>query len=173
MKFWVKVENHEARVEIEEKNGVYIIDIDGKRREVDCRTAGHSDYLSLIIDHKSHLVETAPVRIDEGRYYATISGRRYAVEVLDERLITTRQAGVVQQVDGPYIITSPMPGLIIDIRVNVGDRVEAGTPVAVMEAMKMQNELVSEVTGIVKAVNIQVKDAVESQAPLIEIERSE
>ncbi|MEJ2722778.1 MAG: hypothetical protein P8181_16820, partial [bacterium] len=135
MKFWVKVEDHESRVEIEEKNGVYIIDVDGKRREVDCRTAGHSDYLSLIIDNKSHLVESAPLKIDEGRYYASIAGRRYDVEVLDERLIATRQSGVVHHTDGPYIITSPMPGLIIDVRVNVGDRVEIGSPVAVMEAM--------------------------------------
>lgn len=172
MKFWVKVEGRESRVEIEEKNGVYIIDVDGKRKEVDCRTAGHSDYLSLIIDNKSHLVESAPLKIDEGRYYATIAGRRYDVEVLDERLIATRQSGVVHHTDGPYIITSPMPGLIIDVRVSVGDRVEVGSPVAVMEAMKMQNELVSEAAGIVKAVNIRVRDAVESQAPLIEIERS-
>jgi biotin carboxyl carrier protein len=172
MKFWVKVENHETRVDIEEKNGVYVLEIDGVRREVDCRTAGHSDYLSLIIDNKSYLVESAPLKIDEGRYYATVSGHRYDVEVLDERLIATRQAGVVIQDDGPYVIASPMPGLIVDVRVKVGDEVTVGSPVAVMEAMKMQNELVSEVNGVVKAVNVQVKDAVDSQAPLFEIERS-
>lgn len=172
MKFWVKVENHETRVEIEEKNGIFVLEIDGVRREVDCRNAGHSDYLSLIIDNKSHLVESAPLKIDEGRYYANISGRRYDVEVLDERLIATRQAGVVIQDDGPYVIASPMPGLIVDVRVKVGDQVTVGSPVAVMEAMKMQNELVSEVDGVVKAVNVQIKDAVESQAPLFEIERS-
>ncbi|UCH85202.1 MAG: acetyl-CoA carboxylase biotin carboxyl carrier protein subunit [Candidatus Latescibacterota bacterium] len=172
MKFWVKVENHETRVEIEERNGIFVVRVNGTERVVDCRNAGHSDYLSLIIDNKSYLVESAPLKIDEGRYYANISGRRYDVEVLDERLIATRQAGVVTHDDGPYVIASPMPGLIVDVRVKVGDEVSIGSPVAVMEAMKMQNELVSEVDGVVKAVNVQVKDAVESQAPLIEIERS-
>ena len=71
------------------------------------------------------------------------------------------------------MISSPMPGLIVEVRVKVGDSVTAGSPVAIMEAMKMQNELVSEVNGIVKTVNVQPRDAVESQAPLIEIERSE
>ena len=172
MKFWVKVEDHETRIEIEENNGIFVVKLNGTVREVDCRNAGHSDYLSLIIDNKSYLVESAPIKLDEGRYYANISGRRYDVEVLDERLIATRQAGVVVQDAGPYVIASPMPGLIVDLRVNVGDRVTAGSPVVVMEAMKMQNELVSEVDGVVKAVNVQVKDAVESQVPLIEIERS-
>ena len=158
---------------VEEKDGRYTVEIDGKIRDVDCRTAGHRDYLSLIIDNKSYLIESAPLRIDEGKYYANISGRRYNLEVLDERLIATRQAGSAAAVDGPYVIVSPMPGLIVDVRVKVGDRVARGTPVAVMEAMKMQNELVSEIEGTVTAVNVKPKDAVESQTPLIEIERAE
>jgi len=84
-----------------------------------------------------------------------------------------RQAGLPTTNDGPHVISSPMPGLIVDVRVKVGDSVTAGSPVAIMEAMKMQNELVSEVDGVVKAVNVQPRDAVESQAPLIEIERRE
>ena len=173
MKFWIRVESQEKRVNVEEKDGRYTVEIDGKIRDVDCRTAGHRDYLSLIIDNKSYLIESAPLKVDEGKYYANISGRRYNLEVLDERLIATRQAGALSSDDGPYVIASPMPGLIVDVRVKVGDRVTRGTPVAVMEAMKMQNELVSEIEGTVTAVNVIPQDAVESQAPLIEIERAE
>ncbi len=173
MKFWVKVESQEKRVNIEERDGTYIVEVDGRRYVVDCRTAGHSDYLSLIIDHKSHLVESAPLNVDEGKYYANISGRRYDVEVLDERLVATRQAGVSVKNDGPHVIFSPMPGLIVEVRVKVGDRVTAGLPIAIMEAMKMQNQLVSEVDGVVTSVHVQSRDTVESQAPLIEIERNE
>ena len=173
MKFGVKVESQEQRVNIEEQDGTYIVEVDGHRHAVDCRTAGHTDYLSLIIDNKSYLVESAPLNVDEGKYYANISGRRYDVEVLDERLIATRQAGVPVKNDGPHVIFSPMPGLIVEVRVKVGDRVTAGLPVAIMEAMKMQNQLVSEVDGVVTAVNVQSQDAVESQTPLIQIERDE
>ena len=128
--------------------------------------------LSLIIDNKSHFVESAPVKMEEGKYYATINGRRYDVDVLDERLVATRQAGEVIKDMGAYVILSPMPGLIVDVRVKVGDSVKAGAAVVVMEAMKMQNELVSEVDGIVKAINIKAKDAVDSQQALIEIEKA-
>jgi biotin carboxyl carrier protein len=172
MKFWVRVESQDKRVNIEEKEGAYVVEVDGRKRTVDCQTAGHRDYLSLIIDNKSYLIESAPLKIDEGKYYANISGRRYNLEVLDERLIATRQAGVPTKDDGPYILKSPMPGLIVDVRVKAGDRVKAGSAVVVMEAMKMRNELVSEVTGTVKTVKIKTQDTVESQAPLIEIERA-
>ncbi len=169
MRFWVKVESQEKRVDIEEDGGTYIVEVDGRKRAVDCRTAGHKDYLSLIIDNKSHLIETAPVRIEEGKYYATVSGRRYNLEVFDERLIATRQASAQVSQNASTIIRSPMPGLIVDVRVQVGDRVRAGSAVVVMEAMKMQNELLSEVDGVVKAVHVKPRDSVESQAPLIEV----
>ena len=54
-----------------------------------------------------------------------------------------------------------------------GDRVTVGTALVIMEAMKMQNEFVCAVGGVVREVNVTRRDTVESQAPLIEIERTE
>ena len=173
MKFWVNVEGKERVVDIEQIDGTYVVEIDGTRRIVDCRNMGHRDFLSLLIENKSHLVETAPIRADEGRYYATIDGRRYEVDVLDERLRAAQAAGGSAKETGPYIVNSPMPGLIVDVKVKVGDTIKAGTPLIIMEAMKMQNELIADVDGVVKAVNIAVQDTVESQTPLVEIERAE
>ena len=172
MKFWVKIEGQERQVTVVERNDSYDIEIDGKFCSVDCRHFGHKDYLSLLIDNKSYLIESAPVKVDEGKYYARVFGHRYDVEVLDERLVAVRDVAGSQKTTGNYVVASPMPGLIIDVRVKVGDTVKAGSPVAVIEAMKMQNELVSEVDGVVKAVKVQPKDTVESQAALIEIERT-
>jgi biotin carboxyl carrier protein len=172
MRLWVRIESQEKLVEVEKHDDAYKVTIDGDERIVDCHSAGHRDYLSLIIDNKSHLVEVAPVRFEEGKYFANICGRRYDMEVLDERLMASRQAGVATKETGPYVIASPMPGLIVDVRVNVGDSVKAGSPVVIMEAMKMQNELISEVDGVVRAINIKANDAVDSQVPLVEIERT-
>ncbi len=52
-------------------------------------------------------------------------------------------------------IIAPIPGLIIDIKVKVGDSVQAGATVATMEAMKMENNIVSNVAGTVKEIPIQ------------------
>jgi biotin carboxyl carrier protein len=171
VKFWVKVESREKRVEIREKEGIYTVEIDGRTRTVDCRPAGHRDFLSLIIDNRSYLVETVPVKPEEGRYAASVSGRRYDLEVLDERLLATRRVKAVARDDGPAVLRSPMPGLIVDVRVKVGDRVKAGASVVVLEAMKMQNDLVSDATGMVTAVNVKPGETVESQAALVEIRR--
>jgi biotin carboxyl carrier protein len=168
MEVSVMVEARELRVSVERKDGFYLVEVDGRVREIDCRPAGHRDYLSLIVDNKPYLVESIPVKPDEGRYSANISGRRYDIEVLDERLIATRRAAVIRD-EGYSVIRSPMPGLIVDVRVKAGDRIEAGVPVVVIEAMKMQNELVSETAGIVKSVHVEPQDTVESQAALIEI----
>lgn len=172
MKLWVRIDAQEKSVDVEERDGSYAVTVDGQTRAVDCRSAGHRDYLSLIIDNQSHLVECAPTVFEEGKYYASIGGRRYDMEVLDERLFATRKAAAVVEETGPYVVASPMPGLIVDVRVKVGDSVAAGSAVVVMEAMKMQNELVSEVDGVVRDIKIRTNDAVESQTPLVEIERT-
>ena len=52
-------------------------------------------------------------------------------------------------------IVAPIPGLILDIMVKVGDRVESGDPVVIIEAMKMENNLVTDTTGTVKEINVQ------------------
>ncbi len=56
---------------------------------------------------------------------------------------------------GETVITAPIPGLMIDIKVKVGDSVQAGETVATMEAMKMENNIVTNVAGTVKEIPIQ------------------
>ncbi|MFH1754166.1 MAG: biotin/lipoyl-containing protein, partial [Candidatus Latescibacterota bacterium] len=160
MKFIVRIESQEKTVNIEERNGYYDVEIDGKKSTVDCKHFGHKDYLSLLIDNKSYLIESAPLQIDEGRYYASVMGRYYDVEVLDELLVATRKAETIVKTSGDYALLSPMPGLIIDIKAKVGDAIEAGSVVVIMEAMKMQNELVSEASGVVKEIHVTDRQSV-------------
>jgi biotin carboxyl carrier protein len=56
---------------------------------------------------------------------------------------------------GAGSIMAPIPGLILDIMVKVGDRVEAGDTVVIMEAMKMENNLVTNATGTVREISVQ------------------
>lgn len=56
---------------------------------------------------------------------------------------------------GGGTVVAPIPGLILDVKVKVGDQVLAGETVAVMEAMKMENNVVSDVSGTVKEVMVQ------------------
>jgi len=67
-------------------------------------------------------------------------------------------------------VTSSMPGTIVDIMVKVGDKVKAGDPVLVIEAMKMENEVPATIAGTVKAVNVAKGDSVNPDEALVEIE---
>ena len=66
-------------------------------------------------------------------------------------------------------INAPMRGTIVDVKVKVGDKVSNGTVVAVLEAMKMENDIVSDKEGTVAAVCVNKGDAVETGAPVITI----
>lgn len=66
-------------------------------------------------------------------------------------------------------IVSPLPGVIIDLRVNVGDKVKAGQSVATLEAMKMENAIEAEVSGTVTAIHVQKGDSVLEGAKIITI----
>ncbi len=57
-------------------------------------------------------------------------------------------------------ITVPMPGLIVDMLVKVGDKVKTGDNIAVMEAMKMEIDLPSPVAGVVKTLHFSKGDNV-------------
>lgn len=67
-------------------------------------------------------------------------------------------------------VKSQMPGKIVKVLVSSGQRVEPGTPLLVMEAMKMENEIRSTVSGLVKEIKVQAGQAVETGVLLISIE---
>lgn len=55
---------------------------------------------------------------------------------------------------GAFVQTAPMPGTILDIHVKVGDTVVKNQPVMVLEAMKMENEVVADKDGVVASINV-------------------
>lgn len=68
------------------------------------------------------------------------------------------------------ILNAPMPGKILDVMVAEGDEVELGQPVAILEAMKMENELKAPCDGTISSVSVSVGTNVEKNQPLLEIE---
>ncbi len=67
-------------------------------------------------------------------------------------------------------ILSPLPGNILELKVNQGDKVSKGTVVMIMEAMKMENNIVSEFDGVVSAIKVRVGQSVLQNDVLIEVE---
>lgn len=64
-------------------------------------------------------------------------------------------------------VNAPMRGTIVDVKVKVGDKVTNGTVVAVLEAMKMENDIVSDKDGVVAAICVNKGESVETGAPVV------
>jgi propionyl-CoA carboxylase alpha chain len=90
------------------------------------------------------------------------------------RVLTPRAADMYQRLpekvaaDTSKLVLSPMPGLVVDIPVSVGQEVKSGETVAIIEAMKMQNILKAERDGVVKAVGAKAGDPVAADDVLVE-----
>ncbi len=90
------------------------------------------------------------------------------------RVLTPRAADMYQRLpekvaaDTSKLVLSPMPGLVVDIPVAVGQEVKSGETVAIIEAMKMQNILKAERDGVVKAVGAKAGDPVAADDVLVE-----
>ena len=69
------------------------------------------------------------------------------------------------------VVEAPMPGKIVDILVEAGAEIKAGEAVLILEAMKMQNEIVSPINGVVRKVLIKIDDTVNKDDILLEIDR--
>ncbi|MDE6031469.1 MAG: acetyl-CoA carboxylase biotin carboxyl carrier protein subunit [Oscillospiraceae bacterium] len=70
---------------------------------------------------------------------------------------------------GNASINAPMRGTIVDVKVKVGDKVTNGTVVAVLEAMKMENDIVSDKDGVVASICVNKGEAVETGAAVVTI----
>jgi biotin carboxyl carrier protein len=72
--------------------------------------------------------------------------------------------------EGPYKITAPLPGNVLQVFVNVNDEVKKGDKLMLYEAMKMENTIISEKSGHVKSIKVKAGDAVLQDDLLIELE---
>lgn len=98
-----------------------------------------------------------------------VDGEHEEVIVSDGSTTTTAAPGKRPLPQGPGDITATMPGLIVEVLVKEGDQVEKGCPLFVIEAMKMQSEIASPVTGKVGNIYIHKDEHVEAGETLIAI----
>ena len=66
-------------------------------------------------------------------------------------------------------VKAPLPGVVVAVKAQVGQAVKAGEAVVIIEAMKMENEIVAPVAGTVKAIYVQKGTSVQTDAPLFEL----
>ena len=92
-----------------------------------------------------------------------IKQQRKAVVSTPRPQVAPAAGGSVQKSNAPVAgskVTTPLPGTILDVFVNVGDTVKAGQTVVLLEAMKMENNIEADTAGTVKEVKVRKGDSV-------------
>jgi biotin carboxyl carrier protein len=160
------VDDHEVEVSLDAD----LVQVDGRSVTAHVTELEGTPVRMVSIGDEVHRV-VARRGSTRGRYTLWLDGFRYEVEALDERSRAIRElSGASAGPSGPAPLVAPMPGMIVRVAVHVGDAVQAGQGLVVMEAMKMENELRATADGTVKAVLAQPGTAVEKGAVLLELE---
>ena len=119
------------------------------------------------------------------RYKVTLNGRTYEVEVEEGRAILESEyeayapapaapataapaaPAAATEIAAGERVNAPMPGNILKVEVNKGDKVKAGQILVILEAMKMENEIVAPKAGTVAQVVVKVGEKVDTGATLV------
>jgi biotin carboxyl carrier protein len=163
MKYRVEHKGKQHEVDVELTSAGYVVrGADGEAQLI--RIEQRSDGSRLAITPWGELDLVRARRASE--LWADVAGRRLSATV--ERVRAAGAGGAAGASAGA--VRAPMPGKLLAVRVKVGDSVHAGQPLAVIEAMKMENEIVAPLGGVVRTVVVTAPATVEKGALLIEVE---
>ena len=166
MKYFTKLGDAVKEFTIERRGGELLAKSGDKTFRLDLHLVGDGDTFSLLVDGHSYDV-VADVQGE--KVVLQMLGDRFVVHVEDER---ERAAHSVagQKTGGRRELRASMPGIVVDIKVDVGAVVVEGQTLVVLEAMKMQNPLAAETAGKVTRVLCRKGEAVAAGALLMEME---
>jgi biotin carboxyl carrier protein len=165
MRFEAELDGAAIPIDVTGDAGRYRVAVGDEVVLVDAREAAPGIW-SLLIDGASHVVDVSE---RDGVASVEVDGESYRIRVEEETryIIRTRggRAGA-----GGQVLKAPMPGKVVLIEVAVGQAVEPGDGLVVLEAMKMENEFRAVAAGVVKEIRVEIGQAVNPGDTLVVIE---
>jgi biotin carboxyl carrier protein len=165
VKFEAELGGETVPVEVTGKDGLYQVIVAAEVIDVDARQPAEGIW-SLLIDGVSHVVD---VTEQDGVSVVEVDGEGYRIRVEEETRYIIRTRGGKAHAGG-QVLKAPMPGKVVHIEVEIGQAVNPGDGLIVLEAMKMENEFRAEVAGRVKEIRVDVGQAVNPGDTLVVIE---
>lgn len=125
----------------------------------------------ILHQNKPYGVKIVSSNFNGKSYQISINNNNYHVQISDDLDVMIKEMGFTARASKLVdVIKAPMPGLILEIQVKVGQTVKENDPLFILEAMKMENSMVSPRDGVIKFIAIKPGDAVEKNQLLIEFE---
>jgi len=168
-RYAVTIANKEYDIKVEATEDLYLVNINGKNKKVSVQSLGGSRML-LLIDNQPNEID---IRSDgyESRRLVFVKGTEIEVEIEDYRLAEAKKvAGMGTSGTVIKNIKAPMPGLILELKVEVGEKVHQHQPLLVIEAMKMENIIKANADAVVKKIAVKPGLSVEKNDLLINFE---
>lgn len=166
MKYLTRFDGEEREFVLQRQGGRLVASSGDRSYAIDLALVGDGTSFSLLVDGRSYDVVADVVREEVA---IQLLGQRFAVHVEDERERAAHAVAGHKQ-GGKRELRASMPGIVIDLKVAVGDTVEEGRTLVVLEAMKMQNPLTAESAGKVTRIVCKKGEAVAAGALLLELE---
>jgi biotin carboxyl carrier protein len=160
--FEILIEGKRETIEIHRSENRTQVFFRGQLTEVDVVEISANSF-SLIISGRSYHAVVAGV---DGTFQVLIDGVPFEIPLLDPKKLRHFTSGLVDTT-GPVPVVAAMPGKVVKLLVTQGDLVKEGQGVAVIEAMKMQNELKAPKSGKVEKVNISENQTVNAGESLM------
>jgi biotin carboxyl carrier protein len=153
MKYTVTVAERSYEIEVDHDRLVWV---DGRPLYVDLEQVGGLPVYSLALDDNGYVLF-----VDEGQdgspsmttYEVEVQGQIYPVAVQLQRPKLSRQIECSGEGGECLVVCAPLAGRLLSLPVSVGDRVDEGQVVAIVESMKMKMELRAPCPGVVEEVN--------------------
>ncbi|HSF89280.1 MAG TPA: biotin/lipoyl-containing protein [Saprospiraceae bacterium] len=158
------------------KSSSMVVEIEGKRFDLDSADWQNLDCIRIDTDtfhllenglaHTISIIASDPA---SRRYTLKIDGEIKEVTLIDNLDLLIEKMGLNStKTKKLSVLKAPMPGLVTGIKIAEGDEVEKGTPLIILEAMKMENMISAPHHAIIKSVHVSVGQAVEKGSVLVE-----
>jgi biotin carboxyl carrier protein len=136
-------------VSVEQRDGHAVVGLAGHSLTVDSVELSPGAY-SLVVEGGSYDVTVTGV---QGKYLVSVDGTLFEIRLRDPRKLRSPTASTNDSMR-PLPVAAPMPGKVVKLLVSEGEPVSEGQAVAVIEAMKMQNELRAPRAGQVEGITV-------------------
>jgi biotin carboxyl carrier protein len=164
-RFYVKVNGKKYEVTFEDDSGeIQLLAVDGGLYSVELEGEPSSGKIQVKVNERKRVIESANL------FSTKISTREKSVaEGTKEKLAVEGEKGEREFSGAQKGVLAPLPGKVVAVKVNKGDEVKSGDVVVILEAMKMENEIVSNFQGKISDIRVKEGDTVDAEDVLVVI----
>jgi 3-methylcrotonyl-CoA carboxylase alpha subunit len=153
----VSIGEDDVTLKLAKADGRLFITHEGK--QIELLSVGDGEAIVAVDGQRS----VVPFMTDGDRIEFQVQGEVYSATVAEQGARKRKRGG-------EHSMSAPMPGVVLKVMAAVGDKVAKGTPLIVLEAMKMEHQLTAPTDGVVKKVNCREGELVQPGIDLIELE---